>query len=77
MAMTPKGRARLSILVLVVVLPIWIIIAVNLADLVSRENILVELLVFAVLGVVWILPFKKLFLGVAAKNRDDQPPEGE
>lgn len=71
MALSVTTRKWLSLLVLVVGLPIWIVIAVNLADLVSRDNILVELLVFAVLGVVWILPFKKLFLGVSAKDRDD------
>ncbi|MGH1367175.1 MAG: DUF2842 domain-containing protein [Maritimibacter sp.] len=71
MALSVRTRKWLSLLVLVVGLPIWIIIAVNLADLVSRDNILIELLVFAVLGVVWILPFKGLFLGVSAKDRDD------
>jgi predicted membrane channel-forming protein YqfA (hemolysin III family) len=72
MALSHKARKRWSIFVLVVGLPIWIIIAVNLADLVSRDNVLVELAVFVVLGVVWIFPFKNLFKGVAAA-----PPEDE
>lgn len=70
MALSPKARKFWSIFVLVVGLPIWIVVAVNLADLINRDSILVELVVFVVLGVVWIFPFKKLFTGVAAKDRD-------
>lgn len=72
MALSLKARKRWSLVVLLIGMPLWIIIAVNLADLINRDSILVELLVFVVLGVVWILPFKKLFTGIAAA-----PPEDE
>ncbi|WP_138424108.1 DUF2842 domain-containing protein [Maritimibacter alexandrii] len=70
MALSLKARKRWSLVVLLIGLPLWIIVAVNLADLINRDSILVELIVFVVLGVAWILPFKKLFQGVAA-----MPPE--
>lgn len=72
MALSKGARKFWSIVVLVIGLPIWIVIAVNLADLVARDNMLVELLVFAVLGVIWIFPFKGLFTGSAAKDPDDE-----
>ncbi|HBZ45626.1 MAG TPA: DUF2842 domain-containing protein [Maritimibacter sp.] len=75
MALSTKARKRWSLVVLLIGLPIWIIIAVNLADLVSRDNVLVELIVFIVLGVVWIFPFKGLFTGVAAKQPDKDDSE--
>ncbi|WP_288929000.1 DUF2842 domain-containing protein [uncultured Maritimibacter sp.] len=70
MALSLKARKRWSLVVLLIGLPLWTIVAVNLADLINRDSILVELIVFVVLGVAWILPFKKLFQGVAA-----MPPE--
>ena len=72
MALSQRARKFWSIVVLVVGLPIWIIIAVNLADLINRESILVELVVFVVLGFVWILPFKKLFSGVSAMTEEEK-----
>lgn len=72
MALSYKARRRWALVVLLVVMPIWIIIAVNLADLVARDNMLVEFIVFVVLGVVWIFPFKPLFKGIG-----QPPPEDE
>ena len=71
--MTFKTRKRLAILVLVVGLPAWIIVAMVLVGLFeTRPPILVELLIYVGLGVVWILPLKPLFLGVARPDPDDE-----
>ncbi|MEC7763912.1 MAG: DUF2842 domain-containing protein [Pseudomonadota bacterium] len=72
MALSLKARKRWSLVVLVIGLPLWIIVAVNLADLINRDSILVELVVFVVLGIAWILPFKTLFKGVAAMPPEDR-----
>lgn len=70
MALSLKARKRWSLVVLVIGLPLWIVAAVSIVALIPRPSILVELLIFIALGIVWILPFKKLFTGVAA-----MPPE--
>ncbi|MEM9550073.1 MAG: DUF2842 domain-containing protein [Pseudomonadota bacterium] len=67
-----KTRRRLSLLVLVVGLPLYIIVAVNVVDLFERPSILLELLIYVVLGVLWALPLRSVFRGVGQKD-PDQP----
>ncbi|AUH34384.1 DUF2842 domain-containing protein [Paracoccus tegillarcae] len=63
-----KTRKRLSILVLLIGLPGYIIIAWMLlgwlSDTYGRLSWWTELLVVIGLGVIWILPLKRLFSGV-------------
>lgn len=74
MALSYKSRRRLSLLVLVVGLPVYIVLAVNLVDLFDRPPILVELLIYLVLGVLWALPLRAVFLGVGRADPDAPPP---
>lgn len=67
-----KAKKRWSLVVLLIGLPLWIIVAVNIVALFDRPPIWLEFLIFVALGVVWILPFKKLFTGIGA-----MPPEGD
>ncbi|MAM60964.1 DUF2842 domain-containing protein [Maritimibacter sp. UBA3975] len=71
MALSLKARKRWSLVVLVIGLPLYIVVAVSIVALIPRPPILVELLIFVVLGFAWILPFKKLFTGVAAARPED------
>ncbi|MBM9596460.1 DUF2842 domain-containing protein [Roseitranquillus sediminis] len=68
MALGWKARRRLAILVLVVGLPVYVIVAVNVVALLDRPPLLVELLVYVVLGLVWALPFRRIFLGVGRED---------
>lgn len=70
MALRYKTRKRLSLLVLIVALPLYIIVAVNLVALFDRPSILVELLVYVGLGVIWTLPLKSLFKGIGQADPD-------
>ncbi|MDH5798316.1 MAG: DUF2842 domain-containing protein [Paracoccaceae bacterium] len=72
MALAYKTRRRLSLLILVIGLPVYIILAVGILALFERPPILVELLVYVILGVLWALPFKSIFRGVG-----QAPPEDE
>ncbi len=72
MALRWKTRRRLALLVLVVGLPVYIILAVTILNLLGRPHILVELLVYMVLGVLWALPFKNLFKGIGQAQPDDE-----
>ena len=63
-----KTRKRLSLIILLLGLPGYIVIAwMVLAWLDGRFGRLpwwAELLVIVVLGVVWVLPFRRVFSGV-------------
>ncbi len=64
MALSYKARRRLSLLLLLVWLPLFVVVAVTLMNWLGRPPIWVELLIYVVLGVVWALPFKVVFRGV-------------
>jgi hypothetical protein len=66
-----RTRRKLAILILVVGLPVYIIVAVNVVELFDRPGILVELLIYVVLGIVWALPLKAIFSGVGRADPDD------
>ena len=68
--MTYRSRKRLAILVLLVGLPLYVGVAIGVVGLFERPPILVELLVYVGLGVLWIVPLRKLFLGVARPDPD-------
>ncbi len=74
MALSWKARRRWSLVILLVGLPLYIVLAVSIVSALDRPPILVELLVYVVLGVVWILPFKAVFRGVG-KADPEAPPE--
>lgn len=64
MALSYKTRRRLSLFILVVGLPAYIVAAVTVVNLLDRPPIWAELLVYVALGVVWALPFRAVFRGV-------------
>ncbi|QQA41853.1 DUF2842 domain-containing protein [Pelagovum pacificum] len=72
MALTHKQKRRRALLILLVGLPVYIVVTVTILNLLGRPPIWVEFLVYAVLGILWALPFKKVFEGVG-----QEPPEDE
>lgn len=72
MALSYKSRRWLSVLVLVVGLPIYIVASAMLVSLLDRPNILIELGIYIILGVLWIFPFKGLFKGVGQADPDKE-----
>ncbi len=72
MALSWKARRRWALVVLLVGLPVYIVVAVNLVDLFDRPHFLVEFAIFAALGIVWALPFKALFRGVGQPQPEDE-----
>ena len=65
-----KARRRLSLLILLLGLPLYIVVAVNVIALFDRPSILVEVLVYVSLGVLWAFPFKYVFRGVGQADPD-------
>ncbi len=70
MALSYKSRRRWALVILLVGLPLYIAVAVNLVGLFDRPSILVELLIYVGLGVIWAIPFKFIFKGVGQADPD-------
>ena len=62
--MSYKLKRRLSLFILIVGLPMYVIIIVNLISSFDRPNFLVELLIYLLSGIVWALPLRSVFRGV-------------
>jgi len=70
MALRYKTRKRLALLILVVALPLYIIVALNLVSAFERPSILIELLIYVGLGVIWAIPLKFVFKGIGQPDPD-------
>ena len=57
MALSYKSRRRWSLFILVIGLPLYVVIAVNLVDL--------------LLGIAWVFPLKFVFQGIGQSNPDN------
>ncbi|MEM9350046.1 MAG: DUF2842 domain-containing protein, partial [Pseudomonadota bacterium] len=69
MALSHKAKKRWSLFILIIALPAYIIAAVTLMSgfrewFGMQPPILLELAVYTVLGVLWAIPLKRVFLGV-------------
>ena len=65
-----KNRRRISLILLLVGLPIYIIFAINLVALFERPSILIELFIYLGLGIIWAFPFKFIFKGIGQADPD-------
>ena len=74
MALSYKARKRWSLVILLVGLPVYLVLALNLVALFPRPPFLLELAIYVGLGFLWILPFRKVFQGVAQPDPDRHPP---
>lgn len=78
MALSYKARRRWALVILVLGLPVYIVAAVTLVNVLERPGLLVEFLIYVGLGIVWILPFKNIFKGIGQPDPDaseQDPPE--
>ena len=62
--MSYKLKRRLSLFILIVGLPLYVILIVNFISSFDRPNFLVELLIYLLSGIVWALPLRSVFRGV-------------
>lgn len=70
MALGYKTRKRLALLILLVGLPVYIVVALNVVNLFERPSLLVELAIYIGLGILWALPFKFVFKGIGQPDPD-------
>lgn len=71
-----RARRRWALVILLIGLPVYIVAAVSVIALFDRPGILVEFLIYVVLGVLWALPFRMVFRGVGRPDPDapSEPP---
>lgn len=72
MPLSYKARKRWSLVVLLIGLPAYVVAAVSLVNWIDRPSIWVELLIYVGLGFVWIVPLKRVFIGVGQPDPDAQ-----
>ncbi|TDL83488.1 DUF2842 domain-containing protein [Meridianimarinicoccus aquatilis] len=71
MALSYKARRRWSLVILLIGLPIYIVTSITIMNALGRPPMVVELLVYVLLGVVWAVPFKFVFRGIGKPDPAD------
>ena len=56
-----KTKRILSLFVLLVILPIYVVVAVTIINMFQRMPIFFEFIIYILLGIVWALPLKFIF----------------
>ncbi len=76
--LTWRTRRILSLVLLLVWLPPYVVVAITVVGWFERPHALVEVGVYAGLGFLWALPFRRVFRGIGrADPADPERPEGE
>ncbi|WP_371155330.1 DUF2842 domain-containing protein [Jannaschia sp. 2305UL9-9] len=75
MALSYKARKRLSYLILIVGLPLYMIAAVSFVAVLPRLPVALEFVMYVLLGVLWVFPFRSIFRGIAKPDPDAAPEE--
>ncbi len=68
--MTYRTRRILSLLLLLVGLPAYIVVAITVVGWFGRPHIALEVAIYVALGFLWALPFKAVFKGVGREDPD-------
>lgn len=77
MPLSYKARRRWSLIILLIGMPVYVVVATTIVSGLERPPIWLEFLIYVVLGIAWIVPFKMIFRGVGQPDpdapRDDRP----
>jgi len=69
--LTKRQRKIFSLIILLVWLPAYIIIVLNVINFLGRPSIIIELFIYMLAGILWALPFKFIFIGIGKKEKDN------
>ncbi len=75
MILSYKVRKRLALLILLVGVPLYVVAAVSLVNLIERPTVLVELGIYVGLGFLWAIPFRSVFRGIG--QVDPEAPKAD
>ena len=77
MALSYKTRRRLSLLILLVGMPAYVVVAITLVGMLDRPPFLLELALYVGLGVIWALPFRAVFRGIGQPDPEAAPEKDQ
>ena len=63
-----RARRILSLVLLLVWLPLYVVVAVTLTGWMDEPHFLLEAAVYAGLGFLWALPFRPVFRGISRED---------
>jgi uncharacterized protein DUF2842 len=72
MSLSWRARRRWALVALLIGLPVYIALAVEVVSWFDRPPLLVELAVYVALGVAWALPLRVVFLSVGRPEPADE-----
>lgn len=75
MALSYKARRRLSLFLLLVWLPLFVVAAITIIGMLDRPPVWLEVVIYASFGVVWALPFRFAFRGVGKAAPEEDPDD--
>ena len=74
MALSYKARRRWALVILLIGMPLYIIFAIAgvalLFSYTGRPPLWAEFTLYVILGVIWVFPFKRVFMGVGQADPD-------
>tara|TARA_B100000795_G_scaffold210874_1_gene164476 strand:- start:70 stop:294 length:225 start_codon:yes stop_codon:yes gene_type:complete len=70
MALSYKARKRWSLIILVIGLPLYAGLVVNLIAILPVLPKVLELIMYVFLGIAWIVPLKYVFQGIGQADPD-------
>ena len=74
--MTYRTKRILSLVLLLVGLPVYIVVAITVVGWFDRPHIVLEVAIYMGLGFLWALPFKAVFKGVGRDDPANPPDHG-
>jgi hypothetical protein len=77
MALSYKARRGLSLVILLVGLPAYIVVAISAVSLIDRPTFWMELGIYLGLGLLWAIPFRHVFRGIGQADPDMQKAEDD
>lgn len=73
MAMSYRARKRWALAILIVGLPTYIVVASSIVTWLGRPAVWVEFVVYILLGILWAIPCRRIFLGIGQADPDARP----
>lgn len=70
MALSYKVRKRWSLVILVIGLPLYVGLAVNLVAILPALPKVLEFIMYVALGTAWVVPLKFVFQGIGQADPD-------
>ena len=70
MALSYKARRRWSLIILVIGLPVYAVLVVNLVAILPALPKALEFIMYVILGIAWVFPLKFVFQGIGQADAD-------